>query len=71
MSDAARPTPDPHAAKPEPAGWQNRRRARPLSRKTASGKPRPWLHLLSDADQADGFEYHNPLVSIFYPQEGL
>ena len=23
-------------------------------------RPRPWLHLLNDADQEDGFEYHNP-----------
>ena len=68
MSDAARPeTPTPEDA----PGWHNGHRAQRLDRERAPHKGRPWLRLLNDADQADGFEYHNPLVSIFYPQEGL
>ena len=69
MSNHA-PNHPPHKG-PDAAGWHNRQRARPLARKLAANKPRPWLRLLNDADQVDGFEYHNPLVSIFYPQEGL
>lgn len=54
---------------PSKSGWGNT--------KTRSGdgtpkvKLRPWLRNLNDADQEDFIEYHNPRLSIFYPQEGL
>lgn len=71
MSNAPNPVPAPRKPDGEVRGWQNRHRARPLGRKADDPKLRPWLHLLNDADQADGFEYHNPRLSIFDPQHGL
>ena len=57
-----------HAPTPAPRGWQ-----RPLEKslQPKASKQKPWLRLLNDADQVEGFEYHNPRLSIFYPQEGL
>ena len=69
MPDAHRP-PQPQSTPPAPRGWQ-RRLGKPLRGKSLSAKSKPWLRLLNDADQAEGFEYHNPRLSIFYPQEGL
>ena len=58
------------APTPAPRGWQ-RPLGKPALPTAALGKLKPWLRLLNDADQAEGFEYHNPRLSICYPQEGL
>ena len=59
----------PNAAK-SATGWHAQRKEAARGRAHLT-KNRPWLRLLNDADQAEGFEYHNPRLSIFYPQEGL
>ena len=70
MPEAPKPPSRPNAAAKPATGWQTQRKA-PARGRGHLTKNRPWLRLLNDADQADGFEYHNPRLSIFYPQEGL
>ena len=67
---SSRPNPAPKPATKSATGWQAQRKAAARGRGHLT-KNRPWLRLLNDADQVEGFEYHNPRLSIFYPQEGL